>query len=35
MDEGDVVALMDADFPEDTFPEKAANVVQVMGQSYD
>ncbi|XP_029012559.1 actin-related protein 5 isoform X2 [Betta splendens] len=30
MDEGDVVALMDPDFPEDTLPDKAANVVQPM-----
>ncbi|KAK2851187.1 hypothetical protein Q5P01_007463 [Channa striata] len=28
MDEGDGVALMDPDFPEDTLPEKPANVVQ-------
>uniref|UniRef100_A0A667XGD3 Actin-related protein 5 n=1 Tax=Myripristis murdjan TaxID=586833 RepID=A0A667XGD3_9TELE len=28
MDEGDGVALMDADFPEDTLPDKPANVVQ-------
>lgn len=31
MDEGDGVALMDADFPEDTLPEKHASVVQVSG----
>ncbi|XP_040902370.1 actin-related protein 5 [Toxotes jaculatrix] len=30
MDEGDGVALMDSDFPEDTLPEKPANVVQPM-----
>ncbi|XP_034445404.1 actin-related protein 5 [Hippoglossus hippoglossus] len=30
MDEGDGVALMDPDFPEDTLPEKPANVVQPM-----
>ncbi|XP_045913588.1 actin-related protein 5 [Micropterus dolomieu] len=30
MDEGDGVALMDPDFPEDTLPEKSANVVQPM-----
>lgn len=29
MDEGDGVALMDPDFPEDTLPEKPTNVVQV------
>uniref|UniRef100_UPI0037E9769A actin-related protein 5 n=1 Tax=Semicossyphus pulcher TaxID=241346 RepID=UPI0037E9769A len=28
MDEGDGVALMDPDFPEDTLPEKPANVIQ-------
>ncbi|CAK6976380.1 actin-related protein 5 [Scomber scombrus] len=28
MDEGDGVALMDPDFPEDTLPEKTANVAQ-------
>ncbi|XP_075950305.1 actin-related protein 5 [Anarhichas minor] len=28
MDEGDGVALIDSDFPEDTLPEKPANVVQ-------
>ncbi|XP_029995685.1 actin-related protein 5 [Sphaeramia orbicularis] len=28
MDDGDGVALMDADFPEDTLPEKPANVIQ-------
>ncbi|KAM7412252.1 hypothetical protein PAMA_021952 [Pampus argenteus] len=28
MDDGDGVALMDPDFPEDTLPEKPANVVQ-------
>lgn len=32
MDEGDGGALMDADFPEDTLPEKPANVVQVCGE---
>ncbi|XP_047453555.1 actin-related protein 5 [Mugil cephalus] len=30
MDDGDGVALMDSDFPEDTLPEKPANVVQPM-----
>ncbi|GLD45851.1 actin-related protein 5 [Lates japonicus] len=30
MDEGDGVALMDPDFPEDTLPEKPTNVVQPM-----
>ncbi|XP_058497859.1 actin-related protein 5 [Solea solea] len=30
IDEGDGVALMDTDFPEDTLPEKPANVVQPM-----
>ncbi|XP_023283145.1 actin-related protein 5 isoform X2 [Seriola lalandi dorsalis] len=30
MDEGDGVMLMDPDFPEDTLPEKPANVVQPM-----
>ncbi|CAJ1085582.1 actin-related protein 5 isoform X2 [Xyrichtys novacula] len=30
MDEGDGVALIDPDFPEDTLPEKPANVVQPM-----
>ncbi|KAI3357271.1 hypothetical protein L3Q82_015725 [Scortum barcoo] len=30
MDEGDGVALMDPDFPEDTLPEKPANVIQPM-----
>lgn len=34
MDEGDGVALMDPDFPEDMLPEKTANVVQVVAQSY-
>lgn len=32
MDEADGVALMDSDFPEDTLPEKPANVVQVVAQ---
>lgn len=32
MDETDGVALMDSDFPEDSLPEKPANVVQVMAQ---
>lgn len=32
MDEGDGVALMDPDFPEDTLPEKPANAVQVVTQ---
>ncbi len=32
MDEGDGAALMDPDFPEDTLPEKPANVVQVVAQ---
>lgn len=32
MDEGDGVALMVPDFPEDTLPEKPANVVQVAAQ---
>lgn len=32
IDETDGVALMDSDFPEDSLPEKPANVVQVMAQ---
>lgn len=32
MDEGDGVALMDPDFPEDTLPEKTANVSQVTAE---
>lgn len=35
MDEGDGVALMDADFPEDTLPDKPANVVQVRARGED
>lgn len=34
MDEGDGVTLMDPDFPEDTLPEKPANVVQVVTQRH-
>lgn len=34
MDEGDGVALMDPDFPEDTLPEKTANVAQVVAQRH-
>lgn len=34
MDEGDGVAMMDPDFPEDSLPEKPANVVQVVTQSH-
>lgn len=30
MDDGDGAVLMDSDFPEDTLPEKSANVVQVV-----
>lgn len=33
MDEGDGVALMDPDFPEETLPEKMAHVVQVVAQT--
>lgn len=29
MDEGDRAPLVDSDFPEDTLPEKSANMVQV------
>lgn len=32
MDEGDGAVLMDADFPEDTLPEKPAHVVQVTAE---
>lgn len=34
MDEGDGVALMDPDFPEDALPEKTANVAQVVAQKH-
>ncbi len=34
MDEGDSVAVMDPDFPEDTLPEKPANAVQVEAQRH-
>lgn len=34
MDDGDAVALIDSDFPDDTLPEKPANVVQVVAQIH-
>lgn len=34
MDEGDGVALMESDFPEDSLSEKSANVVQVVAHRH-
>lgn len=34
LDEGDGVAMMESDFPEDTLSEKSANVVQVAAHGH-
>lgn len=34
MDEGDGVAMMDPDFPDESLPDKPANVIQVVKQTH-